>query len=127
LLGTTSCHKPVAGNLGQPVVLPIHRAATFHKSDLDLYFRRVASDSRCPTGATCITAGDAVVTLEGRILKGPVESFDVRLPGGEAPDSVIWRLYEGYRIRLVSLEPRPIAGENPDTNRYVGTFVVQQH
>ena len=127
-LAAMSCRKPVAAQLGQPVVLPIHRAVSFRKSDLDLYFRRVVSDSRCPVGAQCITAGDAVVTLEGRILKGPVESFEVRLPGGGdgAPDSIIWKPYDAYRIRLVDLTPVPVTGRAPDSTRYVGTFLVEK-
>lgn len=121
-----SCRKPVTASLGEPVDLHVRRAVTFRKSDLDLYFRRVVSDSRCPRGAQCVSAGEAVVTLEGRILKGPVESFDVRLPGGEAPDSIIWKPYDGYRIRLARLEPYPLAGGVADTTVYVGTFVVEK-
>ena len=125
-LSAISCHQPVQANLGQPVDLLVKRAVRYHRSDLDLYFRRVVSDSRCPRGVDCVTAGEAVVTLEGRILKAPPESFEVRLPGGEAPDSAIWKPYDGYRIRLVKLEPYPVAGAPVDTTAYIGTFLIEK-
>ena len=125
-LALASCQKPLLATLGQPVGLPVHHAATFAKSDLELYFRRVASDSRCPTGAQCIWAGEAFVTVDARLLKGPVESFDLRLPGAAVPDSAIWKPYDGYRIRLVSLEPFPAVGKAADSTSYVGTFLVEK-
>jgi len=125
-LAATSCRPSLKATLGQPVVLPVGQAATFGKSDLDLRFRRVRSDSRCPTGATCVWAGEATVTFDGRILKGPIETFDVRLPVGDAPDSVVWKPYDAYRIRMMRLDPHPIAGVAVDTNRYVATFVVEK-
>jgi hypothetical protein len=113
-----SCRKPYTASLGEPFELHVGQAARLAKSDLDLFFRRVASDSRCPTGAQCIWAGEAVVTLDGRILKAPPDSFDVRL------DSE--RLFDGYRIRLVGLDPHPVAGAAVDSTAYVGRFVVEK-
>ncbi len=124
-IGLASCRKPTTAALGEPLALPVNQVVTFRKSDLDLRFRRVVSDNRCPTGVECIVAGKAVVTLEARILKGAVESFDVELPAGPAPDSGIWTRYDGYRIRLVKLEPYPAGGIRADTTSYVGTFVVE--
>ena len=65
-LTAVSCRQPVKALLGTPVVLPVGQTATFGQSDLDLRFRRVASDSRCPTGATCVWAGEASVTVDAR-------------------------------------------------------------
>jgi len=125
VLAVASCRKPVTANLGQPVVLPIKGAVVFRKSDLDLLFRRVLTDTRCPQGANCIAAGEAVVTFDARILRGPTESFDVRLPGGAAPDSAIWSLYQGYRVKLLKLDPAPVAGVTVDSTSYVATIIVE--
>jgi hypothetical protein len=122
VMAVPSCRKPYPATLGQPFPLHVGQAARLTKSDLDLYFRRVASDSRCPTGVQCIQAGEAVVTLEARILKAPPEAFDVPL----ASDSGADRLFDGYRIRLVRLDPHPVAGASTDSTAYVGTFVVEQ-
>jgi hypothetical protein len=71
LLALASCRKPLQASLDQPVSVHVGQAVRFRNSDLDLYFRRVAGDSRCPRGAQCIWAGDATLTFEGRLMKGP--------------------------------------------------------
>lgn len=119
-----SCRKPIVASFGDPFELRVGEAATFPKSDLELRFRRVASDSRCPRNAQCITAGVAFVTLDGRLMKGPAESFDVQLSGADTPDTVLWTPYDGYRIQLVHLVPYPVAGARVDTTAYVATLVV---
>jgi hypothetical protein len=120
-----ACHKPVTATFGQPFPLQVGQAARFHGGDLELYFRRVAADSRCPRGVQCIVAGDATVSLEGRIMKGAPESFDMRLPVQAAsPDSVSERVLDGYWIRFLNLKPSPVSGTPVDTTAYVGTFMV---
>jgi len=126
-LALVSCQKPVTATLGKPLDLMVRHAATFQKSDFDVYFRRVVSDSRCPQGAQCVSAGEAVVALDGRILKATPQSFEVRLQGGEAPDSIVWTAFEGYRIRLIRLDPYPVTGVAADTTAYIGRFVVEKH
>ena len=125
-LAVVSCQTPETSSLGKPLDLRVAGAIEFQDSDLDLRFRRVLSDSRCPRGVQCITAGEAVVVLEGRIMKGASETFEVRLDGGETQDSTNGTAYDGYQIRLIKLEPYPVAGAVVDTSTYVGTFVVEK-
>lgn len=120
-----SCRKPAVVELGTPFTLHVGQAARFSKSDLEIYFRRVASDSRCPRGVQCIQAGDATVTLEGRILKGAPESFDVPIQEGMPPDQR-GRAYDGYKIWLLSLEPYPVSSGTADTTAYVASFRVEK-
>jgi hypothetical protein len=125
-LALVSCRKPVRALVGQPFDLHVRQAARVSKTDLDLYFRRVSSDSRCPNNAKCITAGEAVITLEGRIMKEPPEPIELRLMGGMEPDTTSWKAYDGYRIMLSRLEPYPVAGTGVDTTAYVATLIVQK-
>lgn len=124
MLAVVSCQKPVPATLDKPIDLAVGRAATFQEGDLDLYFRRVVTDSRCPRDVQCITAGEAFVALECRSPTTPPESFEVRLQGGE--DSINGTTYNGYSIRLVELKPHPVAGVTPDTAAYIGTFIVEK-
>lgn len=121
-LATTSCKQPTRAPLDQPFTLRVGEAARIANGDLDLFFRRVAADSRCPAGVQCVWAGEAVVALEGRILKAPPESFDVKL----SADSPVPAVFDGYRIRLTKLDPYPAHGTTPDTTAYVATFIVQK-
>lgn len=113
--------------LDRPFDLHVRQAARTPDADLEIFFRRVASDNRCPQGAQCITAGEAVLTFEGRIAKGPVESFEAGLPAGVTqPDSIPKRLYDGYRIQVLRLEPYPVAGAPVDTGAYVATLKIER-
>lgn len=126
-LAIGACRKPVAASLGQPFTVHVHQAARVAKADVELFFRRVAADTRCPQGAQCISAGDVLATFEGRVMKGYPESFDLRLPGGTATtDSIVWTTWQGYRIRLLSLDPAPVAGTRVDTTAYVAQVLVEQ-
>jgi hypothetical protein len=124
-LSGVSCRKPISPALSQPFDLHAGQAARPRGSDLELYFRRVAADSRCPRGVQCITAGEAVVTLDARILQGYPETFEVRLEGASS-DSLKEAIYQGYGVRLLSLEPSPVAGATTDTTAYVGRFIVRK-
>ncbi len=124
-LSLLSCRKPATVELGTSFTLHVGQAARFSKSDLEIYFRRVASDSRCPRGVQCIQAGDATVTLDGRILKGAPESFDVAIQEGSPPDER-GRAYDGYKIWLLSLEPYPVSAGTADTTAYVATLRVEK-
>jgi hypothetical protein len=122
-----SCRRPMKAPLHQPFDLHVGQGARFSKTDLELYFRRVAADSRCPRDAQCITAGEARVTFDGRINQGMPETFDAVLPAAAGePDSTTFRAYDGYRIRLLKLEPYPVAGGAVDTTAYVATLVVEK-
>lgn len=124
-LAVLACRTPLTVPLDRPFALHVGQAARFANSDLELAFRRVASDSRCPLGVQCIQAGDATLTLEGRIQRGQSEAFEVRLPGGAgSADSTASRPYDGYRIFVLALEPTPVAGSPADTTAYVATLRV---
>lgn len=126
-LAVVSCKKPITAVLDQSVDVHVGQAVHFAKSDLDLFFRRVVSDSRCPRGVECISAGEVTITFEARIVKGYPEPIEARLAGAEASsDTTKATLYDGYRIWLVGLEPYPVAGTTTDTTSYVATIVVSK-
>jgi hypothetical protein len=54
--------QPGHVRLGEPFELRAGRSATLDEG-LAIVFDRVASDSRCPLDALCVSAGDAVVAV----------------------------------------------------------------
>jgi hypothetical protein len=69
------------------------------------------NDSRCPTNATCIWAGE-VQTEFYFTLDGQQEPVPVTLKGGEEEASVS---YKGYTLTLYAVDPYPVQQEGPVT------------
>jgi hypothetical protein len=106
---------PVPGtDENQQVEIPIGQTRTFDEERLAVGFGTVLEDSRCPTGAQCIRAGNAGV---GLILQERGEATrSVSLNTAEQPRRVS---HEGYIIEVVDLQPLPTTAGPPDPERYV--------
>jgi hypothetical protein len=85
---------------------------------LSIKFVRVKSDSRCPTGALCISQGNAVAELEVRLSSTPATVY---LSTFEQPREAI---AGSYNIRLMSLAPLQSTGHPVDPRDYRVTLVV---
>lgn len=106
---------PVPGtDENQQVEIPIGQTRTFDEERLAVGFGAVMEDSRCPTGAQCVRAGNARV---GLVLQERGEATrSVELNTAENPRRVS---HEGYVVELVDLQPLPAAGTETDPERYV--------
>jgi hypothetical protein len=106
---------PVPGtDANQEVRIPIGQTRTFDEERLAIGFGRVMEDSRCPSGAQCITAGNAMV---GLILQERGEATRVvELNTGRTPRRVS---HEGYIVEVVGLNPVPTTAGPPDAESYV--------
>jgi len=80
--------------LGQEFTLKPGESAAIQSTGLQVSFREVVDDSRCPADVVCVWAGDAVVALE-------VGSAAVELRSNSAPETSVG----AYRIRLERVEP----------------------
>jgi hypothetical protein len=86
---------------------------------LTVRFDEVSADSRCPLGVQCVWEGDAAVllTVSATARSGALELHTA----GRFPRE---GTYEGYRVRLVALEPQPRAGEPVRPELYRATLLV---
>jgi hypothetical protein len=87
-----------------------------------LTFVRVERDSRCPKGARCIRAGEAVVVFSLREDDGRVSTvtFDIP-PGGGASQSL-----RGYRVQIIGLDPQAETDVEIAPDGYVASITVQK-
>jgi hypothetical protein len=88
---------------------------------LKLSFTAVAEDSRCPKGVDCIWAGNGKIIL--KVSKAGRRASSINLNTGIEPKH---KLYYGYDIKLVSLNPYPQKGEKIKRGDYVATLVVNR-
>lgn len=90
--------------------------------ELVVTFESVASDSRCPKGETCVWEGEGVVVISMRGSQSPPARIELRTSArGPTAGS-----YEGYSIRLESLEPYPVTGRTIAAADYVATLSVSR-
>lgn len=88
---------------------------------LTVTFSRVAEDSRCPEGVQCVWAGNAKVVL--RLSKGRRRASTMSLNTGVDPRQ---RVYRGYEVKLVKLDPYPKENRRIRRRDYVATLVVSR-
>lgn len=108
---------PVA--VGDTTTLELGKRVTFGETGIEVTFLRLAGDSRCPIGVTCIWEGDAEVRL---LLDAPAAHAEVALHTTLDPRAVD---VDSYTLELVDVLPYPIEGEpaDPATRRIVITLV----
>lgn len=100
--------------LGEDTELRLGAAVAIPSDTTLVRFADVTSDSRCPTGAQCIWAGEAVATF----VVGGNEPITLTLGADAAKARVIVR---GYQMTLVALKPHPNVNQAIVKSDYVAT------
>jgi hypothetical protein len=93
---------------------------TISGSGIKIKFLDVLDDSRCPTGQTCIWAGNAKIKIS--VYSGRRAST-FELNSNLSPQVAT---IGGYEIKLSALEPRPGKHGKPDSKRYIAVFTVRR-
>lgn len=101
---------------GRPVQLKPGESAATADGTLRVGFEAVTADSRCPKNVQCVRAGDATVRIWLQRGGAAREWRELHTSTGrtrEAPDP---------GLRLLRLEPLPLAERVPDPRAYVATL-----
>lgn len=104
-----ACGSGTQPNLGDEFSLGVGERAAIPALALSVRFVAVPDDSRCPSRAQCIWAGDAMVLLETAPLDGDAKTDTLHTNPAEGPDSLDWGTAV---LRLIRLDPYP---ETPGT------------
>ena len=103
----------------QSVSVQLHKEKSIPGAGFRIKFVEMVEDSRCPTGTTCIWAGNAKVKIEVRGGRGDSKTFE--LNSTMQPTIVT---YAGYDIKLAGLTPKPAANVRIDPDKYLASFEV---
>jgi hypothetical protein len=103
-----------------PATFTLKPGQTASIQGIDVTFRQVVSDSRCPINALCIWAGDATIAFSVRAL-GQDARHDLQL-AEPAKRTVAVRQ---FILELQDLQPYPVAGQPPDADSYRATISHQ--
>jgi len=111
---------PATPTLGQPFTLGVGQAATLAGTDLTVTFKLVDSDSRCPEGARCAWAGEAIVTL---LLAQPNQpEVKLKLRVSDQAGSV----HGAFHLQATGLTPYPKMDTRLVAGEYAVTLVITQ-
>ncbi|MBB4842456.1 hypothetical protein HNP55_000971 [Paucibacter oligotrophus] len=116
--GTAKPEEPRLVEVDTAFQLPLGASAQLRGSHLRLGFDAVLSDSRCPKGEQCVWAGEAVVRIWLQRASAGRQSLDLRLPPHAEPGS------PSQALRLIRLEPAPVAGKTFAQADYVATLLI---
>lgn len=117
LLAASCAGTAVEPQLGENVEVKYGASVRIPGDTAHAQFTEVTSDSRCPTNAQCVWAGEATVLF----TVGGTEKVSLRLGGavaGLGPTAIV----RGRQITLVALAPHPAAGTATVKANYVATI-----
>ena len=108
--------------LGEPFELHAGETAKVETTGLFLTFVRVESDSRCPTDALCVWAGEAKVVFHARIEDGDEAELVLVVTPGKGAEGGVLR----YTIEIAALAPEPDSRREIAPEDYVATVRVKE-
>lgn len=109
----------VKAGIGETFVLGIGQTARITDEEMEITFKEIIGDSRCPTGVTCIWAGvaSALVTI---VYKNDTYTLALNQPGLTTP---VTEVFFDYTLTY-DIGPYPTAGEEITKKDYRLTVTV---
>ena len=99
--------------------LKIGKQKTGSHSKVKVKFISVIEDSRCPTGAQCVWAGNAKIKISVTSKRLGTKVFELNTGMGVQGDQ-----FDGFAINLESLTPSPTAIGRIDPKKYKAKFTI---
>ena len=119
-IGCNNQADEISVELGQEVELKPGQTASIEAEELEVKFAGVISDSRCPTGATCVWEGEVSCTLEITYRNEPYTKTIVQ-PGLSSHYAI--EIFKVYEFRF-NVWPYPGADEEIKSDEYRLQLVI---
>jgi hypothetical protein len=105
---------------GSDFSLASGESAQLRATTLKVGFEGVTADSRCSRGEQCVWAGDAIVRVWLQQGSAPRRYGELRA----TPHPAQALHFGAYDLRLVRLDPYPVASQAVAQSAYIATFAV---
>jgi len=103
--GPIACDDEPAGpQPGEAFTLGLHERSTLDAIHTSVRFLEVSEDSRCPSRAQCVWAGNGAVVLEVAPAEADATEDTLHTNPESGPSGVV---LAGYELRLLQLSPYP--------------------
>lgn len=119
LVLTKAKPQPVKAELNKPFEVELGSSAIFRNGAIDLEFKEVMEDSRCPITARCASAGKVQLLF----VANNDQKMDLALEEGN-PQTALFD-YQGFTIELLKVVPYPTTG-TAEQGVYKATVVIRQ-
>ena len=120
LLATGPPNPAISPQLGQPFEVKAAEVVTVQ--GLRITFEGVSEDSRCPTGASCVWAGDAAATFTLELPPAAELERTLHTNGRFAQQTELG----DFVIRLEDVRPYPKEGATIAPGDYRATLIVKR-
>lgn len=124
LLGLTSCdkkEKDIGFDFGQNFDLAFDETAISTDGTVEIRFKAVESDSRCPSDVVCVWEGEATIALTVTIAS---TTADITL--STHPDFGQVDTLDQHVFTLVNLAPYPVSTQGYDEDDYTAELRVEK-
>ena len=113
--------KPTGPEVGAEFTLEVGDRAILDAAHTIVHFVAVAEDSRCPSQAQCVWAGDGAVVLEIAPAAGDAAEDTLHTNPESGPGAVS---LAGYELTLLRLDPFPEIPGDIAPNDYLATLAL---
>lgn len=111
--------------LNQDFVVRVGQEVSVADQKLIVKFVSVPEDSRCPKGVNCIWAGNVRVLLHVTKAKSKPVKVELNLNPRDFPDGEAGG-YGDYKIKLVKVDPYPVADQQIKAGDYTATLSISK-
>jgi hypothetical protein len=114
---------PTGPKPGESFTLEVGEKATLDAIHTSVRFLTVAEDSRCPSQAQCVWAGDGAVLLEIAPARSDAAEDTLHTNPESGPGAVV---LAGYELTLLRLDPYPETPGDIAPNAYRATLALYE-
>jgi hypothetical protein len=105
--------------LNQEFKLRYQEQAIIRSEELIIKFLALLEDSRCPVNVDCIWEGNGKIQIGVKKNSGEFKTFVLNT--NLEPLEI---MFENYKIKIVSLDPKPKSEAKNKAESYIATFLI---
>ncbi|WP_312749556.1 hypothetical protein [Epilithonimonas hominis] len=111
---TTQSQAQTSESGNNTITIGINKTAKIPNSKINLEFKNIVEDSRCPVDVTCVWEGIAIVDLKADSGK-ETEDFQIATRDFQPKSATKSFSFSGYRFTLTDLKPYPGGKEESES------------
>ncbi len=115
--------EPAGPKPGESFTLAVGETATLEAVRTAVRFLVVSEDSRCPSQAQCVWAGDGAVVLEIAPAGGDAAEHTLHTNPESGPGAMV---LAGYELTLLGLDPYPETPGDIASDKYRATLALYE-